>query len=246
MITSHIIMKLSLGALGAVTFLSSDACGFFVPQVSTFGTAGSKLPLRMEVGEFDHFLGEGKLSLAGHDRNGSRKSVVRVPDGSSTISLTSSIAADASAVATDELFESIEGEQTFDDTLSDPRVEELVKQKEQRLVEGFKFEPMKFIEGKDVTDLFFTVLLPVGFGLYGARWAYGKGTGYLAETGEGKIFDYANEMVYHDGDFEEMQMCHSEYSKKLAWLGPNKKDRMIKTYLEAFAKKISVSPKSIR
>lgn len=56
---------------------------------------------------------------------------------------------------------------------------------------------------------------------------------------------YANEMVYHDGDFDEMKMAHSDYKKKLVTLGPNKKNSMIKSYLELFAKKKPVSPQAI-
>mmetsp|Transcript_17784 Transcript_17784/g.35788 ORF Transcript_17784/g.35788 Transcript_17784/m.35788 type:complete len:482 (+) Transcript_17784:322-1767(+) len=257
-------MKLSI-SYALMALLSADgACAFTIPRPSC--TTARTTALRMAAaGEFDHILGEGAtaatsvVSKSG-GTGASRKSILRVPDSSDAITLTSSVAADPSASSDDQFFdaqESIDGVGVDDPfaeptteggeaVAGDPRVQELVRQKQQRLAEGrFKFEPMKIIEGKDFTDLFFTVFVPLGLGLYGARWAFGKSTDYLAESAEDKLEDYANEMVYHEGDFEEMQMCHSDYKKKLSWLGPGKKDRMIKAYLEAFAKKISVSPKSI-
>lgn len=56
---------------------------------------------------------------------------------------------------------------------------------------------------------------------------------------------YANEMVFHDGDFEEMEMCHKDYKKRLFSLGPKKKGAMMKRFLEVYAKKKPVSPQSV-
>ena len=52
-------------------------------------------------------------------------------------------------------------------------------------------------------------------------------------------------MLYHDGDFDEMKLCYSEYKRKLVWMGPNRKPAMLKRYLEDFAKKKTVSPAAI-
>merc|ERR1712176_737949 len=52
-------------------------------------------------------------------------------------------------------------------------------------------------------------------------------------------------MVYHDGDFEEMKMCYADFSRQLMWLGPKKSEVMIKRFLQAYAKKKTVSPQSI-
>ena len=57
---------------------------------------------------------------------------------------------------------------------------------------------------------------------------------------------FASEMIYHDGDFEEMKLCHADYSKKLVMLGPSKTSTMLKRYLELYAKKRTVSPQAIR
>merc|ERR1712003_219178 len=53
-------------------------------------------------------------------------------------------------------------------------------------------------------------------------------------------------MIYHDGNEEEMRMCYGDYGRQLLWMGPRKNDAMIKRYLQAYAKKRTVSPQSIR
>ena len=57
---------------------------------------------------------------------------------------------------------------------------------------------------------------------------------------------FATEMVYHDGDFEEMKLCLKSYQSKMVWLGPNKTPVMLKRYLQLYSKKKTVSPQSIR
>ena len=258
-------MKLSTSALVALLSLSatnSNSVEAFMAPAARTTTASTATRISMAGGEFDHLLGEKTSDFVSNvDGRPSRaRTVLRVPDGSDLVTLTSSVAADPSASG-DQFYDAVEDSVDLDDPfasesgaagtdatsssaaiIDDPRVRELVAKKQQK----FTFQPMKYVEGKDFTDLFFTVFLPVGLAAYGAKWALGRSTTYLYDTAEFKLEDYANEMVYHDGDMEEMQMCHKDYTTKLGWLGPNKKDRMIKAYLEAFAKKVSVSPKSIR
>ena len=236
------------------------------PHAATVGaSARTGTRIDMAGGEFDHLLGEKTSDFVSNvEGQPSRaRTVLRVPDGSDLVTLTSSVAADPSATG-EQFYDAVEDTLDLDDPfasesagagangadgtssssaiIDDPRVRELVAKKQQK----FTFQPMKYVEGKDFTDLFFTVFLPVGLAAYGAKWALGRSSTYLSDTADFKLEDYANEMVYHDGDMEEMEMCHKDYTTKLGWLGPNKKDRMIKAYLEAFAKKVSVSPKSIR
>jgi hypothetical protein len=52
-------------------------------------------------------------------------------------------------------------------------------------------------------------------------------------------------MIYHDGDYKEMELCYKDYSKKLLYMGPLKSDAMIKRYLELYSKKKTVSPQAI-
>jgi len=76
----------------------------------------------------------------------------------------------------------------------------------------------------------------------------GVGVGYAARALstryrtkiDGLFTSYANEMVYHDGDFEEMKACHDDYRRRLsAWtgllrIGSLKRD-MIGKFLESYA-----------
>jgi rubredoxin len=59
---------------------------------------------------------------------------------------------------------------------------------------------------------------------------------------------YANEMVYHDGDFEEMKLCHRDWKRKMRLYFPIpniRKTKMLSSYLETFTKKKPVSPQAV-
>lgn len=103
-----------------------------------------------------------------------------------------------------------------------------------------------FLKGKDFGEIFFMVIVPVIAGYALTKTAYTKATDQLSEKADGALDSYANDMIYHDGDFEEMKFCHESYNKKLLWLGTKKSDAMIKRYLEVYAKKKVVSPQAIR
>eukprot|EP00566_Odontella_aurita_P001261 CAMPEP_0113542326 /NCGR_PEP_ID=MMETSP0015_2-20120614/9544_1 /TAXON_ID=2838 /ORGANISM="Odontella" /LENGTH=551 /DNA_ID=CAMNT_0000442369 /DNA_START=292 /DNA_END=1947 /DNA_ORIENTATION=- /assembly_acc=CAM_ASM_000160 len=202
-----------------------------------------------------------------------RALLLRVPDGSPAVTHASSITAPRTTGEDDVFAEEedvfadaqvnggAEGEggssargdglDSFQSSVSgdavsdDPYIQEILRKQQLKQVQSSPFDPKSFLEGKDFTDIFFTVLLPLGGAAYGAKWLYGRGTDKMADNADEGLDDYAREMCYHDGDFDEMKLCHSDYKKKLTWLGPNKKDRMLTTYLETYAKKVTVSPRSI-
>jgi len=137
---------------------------------------------------------------------------------------------------------------------SDPRIAEIIRKEQQQV--AMKSQPastrpplsisvLNFLKGKDFGEIFFTVLVPVIGGYYFTKKAYANVSTRVEGKAEDTLDDYANEMIYHDGDFEEMKMAHSDYSKKLMFLGPKKTDAMIKRYLEFYAKKKTVSPQAI-
>jgi len=102
-----------------------------------------------------------------------------------------------------------------------------------------------YIKGKDFGELFFFVFAPVVAAYYFGNKAYTMTTTKMDDKGEETLDQYANEMIYHDGDFEEMRLCNEDYQKKLMWMGPGKADTMIKRYLEFYAKKKTISPQAI-
>jgi len=151
----------------------------------------------------------------------------------------------ASAQERGEGIDSFQSSVSGDEISDDPYIQEMMRKQNLKSVQTSPFNPKSLLEGKDFTDIFFTVIVPLGAAGYGAKWLYDRSSTKLAESAEDGLDDYAREMCYHDGDLEEMKMCHADWKKRLTWLGPKKKDRMIRSYLETFAKKVTVSPRSI-
>jgi hypothetical protein len=129
------------------------------------------------------------------------------------------------------------------------RVTQYIARKEQPR-KGLQMPNMNmqtFLEGKDMTDITIFLIFPSIVGASLLKWAYGKAAVYTTEKTAELLEAYATEMCYHDGDVEEMKLAHKDYSRvKLAYLGPLKKDKMLKSFLTVYAKKKNVSPQSIR
>ena len=106
------------------------------------------------------------------------------------------------------------------------------------------------IEGKlktmDLQDIVSTLVIPSIIVFAGGRWVFNRAAGRIGDNLEDQLDSFASELIYHDGDFEEMKLCHSDYSKKLAIMGPRKTQAMLKRYLQLYAKKRTVSPQAIR
>ena len=122
--------------------------------------------------------------------------------------------------------------------------------KTKRKIFGIKFTDsgetlQSRLEKKDYNGIITSYLVPITALSVGAVWSSRQIIMKYNEKMNSVLLSYANEMVYHDGDFEEMQMCHNDYKKRLVTLGPKKKDRMLNSYLEIYAKKKPVSPQAI-
>lgn len=103
----------------------------------------------------------------------------------------------------------------------------------------------EMIADKNYNSMITTLAIPAALLSVGAVWLARRGAESFSTKMEESLERYANEMVYHDGDFDEMNMCHSEFKTKLSPLGLKRDDKMIKKYLEVFAKKKPVSPQAI-
>ncbi len=216
-----------------------------------------------------------KISASSSSTIVDTKNIIILPDTSAaaTATLTSSVTYDEVASTTEGGDVSAEASAEVDDIfgdgaqsspstssaatqqqLKDPRLAELIRTNEKRA--AMKLQPssrpplktqvQNFLKGKDFGEIFFTVLIPVIGGYYLTKEAYARVSDRVGTKAEETLEDYANEMIYHDGDFDEMKLAHQDYSKKLAFLGPKKGDTMIKKYLEYYAKKKTVSPQAIR
>lgn len=105
---------------------------------------------------------------------------------------------------------------------------------------------MDWIKQADLQEILWTLAVPAVVGTIGFRYLSGKVSTKLEGNADELLDSFATEMLYHDGDFEEMKMCQKDYGKRLLWLGPKRNDVMLKKYLELYAKKKTVTPKAIR
>lgn len=97
----------------------------------------------------------------------------------------------------------------------------------------------------DLQDIVLTLILPGIVAFAAGRWAFNKVGGRVSKSADETLDSFAQTMLYHDGDFKEMELCVKDYKTKLVWMGPVKSDAMLKRYLEAYAKKKTVSPQAI-
>lgn len=96
----------------------------------------------------------------------------------------------------------------------------------------------------DLQDIVTTLILPSILLFASGRYVYNRVSSRIQESFDTTLDSFAKELIYHDGDWEEMKLCVQEYSQKLLTL-PSRTDKMIKAYLQQFVKKITVSPKAI-
>jgi len=208
--------------------------------------------------EFDYLLGEGTehaLLKKTVSRDIDTNNIISLPDSSAAATLTSSATYEAAGATdgADMYSDGMEEQSSLEGQTSDPRIAEIVRKEQQQV--AMKSQPvektplsiktMNYLKGKDFGEIFFTVLVPVIGGYYFIGKAYAIVSSRVEQNADETLDDYANEMIYHDGDFEEMKLAHGDYSKKLVFLGPKKSDTMIKRYLEFYAKKKTVSPQAI-
>lgn len=97
----------------------------------------------------------------------------------------------------------------------------------------------------DLQDIISTIILPSVVVFAAGRWVYNRAASRVAESADATLDAFVREMIYHDGDFDEMKLCYADYSRKLAYLGLNKRETMLQRYLEAYAKKMTITPKAI-
>jgi hypothetical protein len=90
-----------------------------------------------------------------------------------------------------------------------------------------------------------TLIIPGIVAFAASRWVLNKVGKKVTKTSDETLDSFATEMLYHDGDFQEMELCVKDYQTKLVWMGPAKSDAMLKRYLESYAKKKTVSPQAI-
>jgi len=121
----------------------------------------------------------------------------------------------------------------------------LLAQVEAKKNEGAPGVVVTWLKTTPPQELLISLLIPIVIGYAIVQKFVKKTTTVLATGSEDGLFTFSNEMIYHDGNLPEMELCHKEWSRKLNWLGLSKKKRMLDTYLEDYAKRKPVSPQSI-
>jgi hypothetical protein len=104
----------------------------------------------------------------------------------------------------------------------------------------------KWISQADFQEIVWTLFVPSFLAFAGLKWGLGKVNANLSIKAESQLESFANEMIFHDGDLQEMRLCKLDWDGRLTWLGPSKKKRMLTVYLEDYAKRKPVSPQAIR
>jgi len=240
---NRIMMKVS--AFTALMLLGLDICVDAFQPIRSKSTTTVMRSSRADLSEFDFILGETdssqqqtivrsrrKIQLSGDDSRGDRVTVL-----ASTAAGTF-----AAPGAAEEIVASEEEEvDPYADILEESSAVSRYEQKDESFMErtSNKFKDM------DMQDIISTLIVPSIFAFAGLRWSARKAAGKVTGKADDTLDTFANEMVYHDGDFEELKLCMNVYNKKLVWLGPNKSKAMLKSYLRLYCKKRIVSPQAI-
>ena len=249
------MLRLSSSAwtIVACWMLSSSGSSAFRPALPITSSASMRQATKIGatrsrdiLNEFDHILGESSSANFGQKIVSNRR--IQLNDERSTILASSTFAApgiEEENMLTEETAEATTGGDVdpYADIGMDPQMQKLTQVTEQQTTS-------KRIENKlksmDLQDIVSTLIIPSIVAFAGIRWGYNKLSSRVGDKAEVTLDTFANELVYHDGDFEEMKLCVSDYGKRLAWLGPGKSDKMIKRYLALYSKKKTVSPQAIR
>lgn len=193
----------------------------------------ARVVVRQQFNEFDEYLQEtGTTSFSPVQSR--RRITLANKQGSRVTVLASSFPAPTTQALEEQL-----GDDPFaEESQALSKIQQFEEQRQQPISIESKLKSM------DLQDIIITLIVP-GIALFAAgRWGYNRVAGRVTESTDATLDAFAKEMLYHDGDFKEMELCVKDYNKKLLWL-PTRKDAMLKTYLEAYAKKKTISPQAI-
>jgi hypothetical protein len=199
---------------------------------------------RPDLNEFDFILGEGNSQSSDYAQQTIVRSrrKIQLPDGRADERAT---VLASSTFAAPGMTEDVTEEEDAD-PYADLLEESPVLQKYQQEDVGFGESVTNKLQSMDMQEIISTLIVPTIFAGAGLKWGITKVSGKVSDKVTATLDSFAKEMVYHDGDFEEMKLCYKDYSKKLVLLGPKKSTIMIKSYLKLYSKQKLVSPKSIR
>ena len=233
-------MRVAASAVVSLALLSANSDAFRPLHFSSSVRQATAISALKNLHEFDYLLGE--QSQSQQLQSVSRRRI-NLRDERATVLTSSTFAAPGDVEDT-----LVEEEQATYDPYADvgieqePQLVKIQQTKEQSVTQRFESK----LKTMDLQDVISTLIIPSILVFVAGRWSYNKVSARVVDATETTLDSFASEMIYHDGDFEEMKMCHGDYSKKLLFLGPKKTQTMLKRYLALYSKKRTVSPKSIR
>mmetsp|Transcript_15840 Transcript_15840/g.45426 ORF Transcript_15840/g.45426 Transcript_15840/m.45426 type:complete len:453 (+) Transcript_15840:125-1483(+) len=230
-------MRVSGYAVSSLALLATGGDAFRPLNIPSASRPVSRLLAQNNLHEFDYLLGETGQLASQHQQKIVSRRRIHLNDERSTVLASTTFAQPASEE--EELMYEADPYAEIGLEAAAPQLEKI--QQQQTITEK--------IEGKlktmDLQDIVSTLVIPSIIVFAGGRWVYNRAAAKVSGSLDDKLDSFASEMIYHDGDFEEMKLCYSDYSKKLAVMGPRKTQAMLKRYLQLYAKKRTVSPQAI-
>jgi uncharacterized protein with PIN domain len=235
-------MKVQFAALVAWTLTSTDA--FVVPS-SSFVRSGCLKARATATNEFEYLLNE---NGANEINIGPRSRRVITGASQKKAQLTSSIAASLTEEDIDEEYAM---------TMSEDDEEALIAQSASEEFEGdsklstYQEEQgtnklTAWVKQADFQEIVWTLFVPSLLAFAGIKWGLGKVNTNLSDKAAVGLESFTNDMIYHDGNNDEMSLSKLDWDGRLTWLGPTKNKRMLASFMEDYTKRKPVSPQAIR
>lgn len=220
-----------------------DSSAAFQPMRFATKRSVAMKAARPDLHEYDFILGEGNSDLSQQQTVIHSRRKVQLPsDGTPNERVTVLASSTFAAPGLDLEGEEVDEVDPYADILEESSTLSRYEQPDQSITEKAKGK----LESMDWQDIISTLIVPGIFGFAALKWGAQKVYSKGQLKAEEALDAFATEMVYHDGNFEEMKLCLKSYNSKMAWLGPNKTPVMLKRYLQLYSKKKTVSPQSIR
>ena len=220
-----------------------DSSAAFQPKSFATPRSVAVRAARPDLHEFDFILGEENSGSSQQQTVVRSRRKVQLPgDGTPNERVTVLASSTFAAPGLDIDESEAEEVDPYADILEESTTLSRYEQPEQSITEKAENR----LKEMDWQDIISTLIVPGIFAFAGLRWGAKKAAAKVQVKAEESLDAFATEMVYHDGDFEEMKLCLKSFQSKMVWLGPNKTPVMLKRYLQLYSKKKTVSPQSIR
>jgi len=215
--------------------------------------AGTKTSIRLSKlnakNEFEYLLNEN----GSVDRPAAHSRRFVIPGSRKQVKMTSSVAAPTEATTEESAFQTDDelelGQEGEELSQGGNPYEQQLEMRDaklkQRIDADNKNAFVEWIDTADFGEIVTTLFLPGIVSLGIINWGIRKSRSKLSASAEEGLASFANEMIYHDGSFDEMELCKKDWSGKLSWLGPKKSKMMLDAYLEDYARRKPISPQAI-